>query len=297
MNEKQKAIAAVLLANFFFGTSVIAVKHISPRLLHPFALTAIRIVVTAILFWSLYAVKPVKTGIISKDYLRLFLCAMAGIVMNQTFTMMGFARTSPIHASLLILTTPITITFLAAWFLKERLTPLKLIGLSLGISGGALLVFSRDLSSAAGTEQSLGDLFVIMGAMCYSAYVIAVKPMMSKYKATHILQWVFLFGAFASLPIGWNDLAKVEWSSFDLLSWFCLIYVVLGSTFLAYRCMNYGISKLGASVTGSFIYTQPFFATAASMIILHETLSLSKIGAAALIMGGVFMANYKRKNL
>ena len=294
MNEKQKAIAAVLLANFFFGTSVIAVKHITPHLLHPFALTAIRIVVTTVLFWSLFLAKPVKTGIIKKDYLRLFLCALAGITMNQTFTMMGMARTSPIHASLLILTTPITITFLAAWFLKERLTPLKLIGLSLGISGGALLVFSRDLSSVAGSEQSMGDLFVIMGAASYSAYVIAVKPLMGKYKATHILQWVFFFGTFASLPIGWNDFAKVEWQSFDTVSWFCLVYIVLGSTFLAYRCMNYGISKLGASMTGSFIYTQPFFATAASMIILHESLSLPKVGAAVLIMGGVFLANYKK---
>ena len=238
--------------------------------------------------------KPVKTGIVKKDYLRLFLCALAGITMNQTFTMKGWSLTSPIHASLLILTTPIAITFLAAWFLKERLTPLKLIGLLLGISGGALLVFSRDLSDVAGAEQSLGDMFVIMGALSYATYVIAIKPLMKKYKATHILQWVFLFGAFASLPIGWNELAKIEWMRLDGISWFCVIYVVLGSTFFAYRLMNYGISKLGAAVTGSYIYTQPFFATVASMLILHETLSLPKISAAVLIMGGVFLANYKK---
>ena len=294
MDERRKARAAVLLANFFFGTSVIAVKHITPSLLLPVALTAIRIVATTFLFWSLYAMKPVKTGIVRKDYLRLFLCALAGITMNQTFTMKGWSLTSPIHASLLILTTPIAITFLAAWFLKERLTPLKLIGLLLGISGGALLVFSRDLSDVTGAQQSLGDLFVIMGALSYSAYVIAIKPLMTKYKATHILQWVFLFGAFASLPIGWNELIKIEWVRFDAISWFCIAYVVFGATFIAYRLMNYGISKLGAAITGSYIYTQPFFATVASMLILHETLSLPKIGAAALIMGGVFLANYKK---
>ena len=294
MDERQKARGAVLLANFFFGTSVIAVKHITPSLLHPVALTAIRIVATTFLFWSLYIMKPVKTGIVKKDYLRLFLCALAGITMNQTFTMKGWSLTSPIHASLLILTTPIAITFLAAWFLKERLTPLKLIGLLLGILGGALLVFSRDLSDVAGAEQSLGDMFVIMGALSYATYVIAIKPLMTKYKATHILQWVFLFGAFAILPIGWNELAKIEWVRFDGISWFCVAYVVLGSTFFAYRLMNYGISKLGAAVTGSYIYTQPFFATVASMLILHETLSLPKISAAALIMGGVFLANYKK---
>lgn len=295
MTEKQKARIAVLLGNFFFGTSVIAVKHISPHLVPPLALTAIRICSASFLFWSMFILNPVKTGIEKKDYLRLFLCALAGITMNQTFSVLGMAFTSPIHASLLILTTPITITILAAWFLGERLTRLKIIGLLLGISGGALLVFARDVSSIAGENQSLGDMFVILGALSYSTYVISIKPLMMKYKANHILQWVFLFGMFASLPIGWRPLTTVQWASFDFLSWFCLVYVVLGGTFFAYRLMNYSINKLGAAVTGSYIYTQPFFTTIASVILLHEVLSPPKIMAAVLIMGGVFLANYKRK--
>lgn len=295
MNEKTKARVAVLLGNFFFGTSVIAVKHISPSLIPAIGLTAVRVVFSTCLFWLLYAANPVKMGFSKKDFLRLFLCAIAGISMNQTFSMLGMSLTSPIHASLLILTTPITITFLAAIFLKESLNWLKLIGLFLGILGGTLLVFSRDLSSNSGSEQSLGDMFVIMGAICYSTYVISIKPLLAKHQPTHILQWVFLFGCFFSLPIGWPYLVKVSWQSFDGLDWFCLLYVVLGATFFAYRLMNYGINKLGASIAGSFMYTQPFFATIAAMLLLNETLSLPKISAAVLIMGGVFLTNYKWK--
>ena len=294
MNEKQKARAAVLLGNFFFGTTVIAVKHITPGLLSPLALTAIRISVTALLFWFLYAARPIKMGIAKKDFLLLFFCAIAGITLNQTFSMRGMSLTSPIHASLLVLTTPIAITFLAAWFLRESLSALKLTGLFLGISGGALLIFSRDLSSVATASQSMGDLFIVIGAISYSTYIVSIKPLIAKYKAIHIFQWVFLFGTLISLPLGWQDIAKITWSSFDAVSWFCLVYIVLGATFFAYQLMNYGISKLGASVTGSYIYTQPFFATLASMIILGETLSLPKIVAAVLIMSGVFLTNYKK---
>ena len=294
MNENQKARAAVLLGNFFFGTSVIAVKHISPSLIPPIALTAVRILVTTVLFWSMYAMKPVKMGITKKDLLRLFFCAIAGITLNQTFSMRGMSLASPIHASLLILTTPIVITFLAAWLLKESLTTLKLVGLMLGIGGGALLVFSRDISVHGSGQESLGDLFVIMGAICYSVYVVSIKPLMEKYRAVHILQWVFLFGSFISLPLGWNAVSQVSWRAFDSLSWFALAYIVFGATFLAYQLMNYGISKLGASITGSYIYTQPFFATLASMLILHESLSLPKMAAATLIMTGVFLTNYNQ---
>ena len=293
MSENQRARAAVLAGNFFFGTSVIAVKHISPSLMEPIALTAIRVSVTTLLFWSLYATKPLQTGIVKKDYLLLFFCGIVGITLNQTFSMRGMSLTSPIHASLLILTTPITITLLAAWFLKESLNIIKIAGLLLGVAGGALLIFSRDISAKAGDQQSLGDLFVIMGAISYSVYVISIKPLMTKYKATHILQWVFLFGSLASIPLGWKSLSRVQWSAFDGMSWFALAYIVLGATFFAYRLMNYGVRVLGASITGSYIYTQPFFATIAAMLIMNESLNLQKAVAAVLIMGGVFLINYK----
>ena len=167
------------------------------------------------------------------------------------------------------------------------------MGLFLGISGGVLLIFSRDLSMVAGGQQSLGDVFIIMGAISYATYVVSLKPLALKYKANHILQWLFLFGLIIVLPIGWHDLASVQWIKFDLLSWICLGYVILGATFFAYQLMNYSIRVLGASVTGSFSYTQPFFGAVASMLLLNETLSLPKIAAAILIMGGVFLTKYK----
>lgn len=295
MHDKSKARIAVLLGNFFFGTSVIAVKHISPSLIAPIGLTAIRIVTTTILFWSFYLFRPVRFTFTKKEYGLLAFCALAGITLNQTFTVRGMSLTSPIHASLLILTTPISITLLAALFLKESLDKFKILGLLMGVSGGALLVFSRDLSDNASDQQTMGDLFCIFGALSYAVYVVSIKPLVQKFPTHHILQWVFLFGCFASLPLGWRSLHEIHWSAFDALSWFALVYIVLGATFIAYQLMNYSIHKLGASTTGSYIYTQPFFATLASMILLDESLSITKIAAASLIMGGVFLANYRKK--
>lgn len=296
MGEQTKARIAVLLGNFFFGTSVIAVKQISPMLVPAIALTAIRVGTVCLLFWLMFLLRPVKTGFSKNDYWRLLLCGIAGITLNQTFSIKGMSLTSPIHASLLVLTTPITISLLAAWFLKEKWNVFKVMGLCLGISGGAVLVFSRDLSAHASDEQSLGDLFIILGAISYSSYIILVKPLMAKFSALHILQWTFFFGACISVPFGWKDIAGIQWHLFSVTSWFCLSYVVIGATFFAYQLMNYGIKKLGASITGSFIYTQPFFATIASVLIFEEQINFPKILAAAMIIAGVFLTNFKKSN-
>jgi len=294
ISQRASAIAAVLAANFFFGTSVIAVKQVSPSLIHPMALTGIRIFCAGSLFWLLYLTHPVATGITKKDYVRLFFCAIAGIAINQSFSITGMSLTSPIHASLLILTTPITITILAAIFLKEKLTVFKIAGLLLGIAGGSILVFSRNTQTPSGSDEMLGDLFVIGGALGYSTYVILIKPLMSKYQPMHILQWVFFMGGWVIIPLAWPQLLNASWSAFTPLHWFCIAYVVLGGTFLAYLFMNYAIRILGAATTGSFIFSQPFFGATAAILILHEPITTPKILAAVCIIGGVLLANYKK---
>ena len=57
----------------------------------------------------------------------------------------------------------------------------------------------------------------------------------------------------------------------------------------------YGISKLGSSVTGTYIYTQPVFASITSMILFGEQLTLVKVISALLIFGGVFLVNLRRR--
>ena len=250
-----------------------------------------RVVGSAILFWTFFGTKKSLQPFTKKDFFVLCLCAIAGISLNQAFSIKGISLTSPIHASLLILTTPISISLLAAIFLKEKLTLNKSIGLFLGISGGALLIFSRDLSIVNNGDQTKGDLLVILSALCYSTYVLLMKTLANKYPSLYILNWVFLVGTLISLPFGWSDLQATQWHAFDMVSWGCLIYIVCGATFLAYLLMNFGIEKLGASTTSSFMYSQPFFAAVAAILILNESLSWPKIIAATLIITGVYIAN------
>lgn len=295
VSEKIKAILAILLGNFFFATSIVAVKHISPSLIHPIALTSIRVGGAAILFWLFFGLKGGTNHFQKADFYIILICALTGIAMNQNFSIKGMSLTSPIHASLLVLTTPIVITLLAAIFLKEKLSILKILGLLLGILGGVLLVFSRDISVVNKSGQALGDMLIVFGAISYSTYVVLMKSIAHKYSNTAILKWVFLIGSMISIPFGWHDLLLVQWASFDALSWFCLLYIVVGATFIAYQLVNFGIYKLGASVAGSFIYSQPFFATIAAIIFLNESITFTKFLSAGLIMTGVFLANFKPK--
>lgn len=296
MTIKTKAHLALLATNIFFALNFTAVKYLlNGSFLKPFGLNLIRVGITAFLLWVLYFFAPVKTHILKKDMGRFILCAVAGIAINQLAFIKGLSLTYSIHASLLLLVTPIIITFIAAWVLKEKLTSNKLRGLCLGIGGAMILIMAKDRSGNPG-NVILGDLLIILNAVSYAFYFVLVKPLMLKYNPIAVLRYVFTIGFFIILPFCWTEFTEINWVSYNFNAYFALAFIVILGTFCAYLFNIYGIKNLGASTAGNYIYSQPFFATAMAIGFLGEDLAAYKILAGILIFAGVYLANKQLKN-
>lgn len=246
------------------------------------------------MFWGLYFLKPSKPGIDKKDIPRFILCSITGIFLNQSLFVKGLSLTSSIHASLLALVTPILIIFIAAWILKEKLTWLKIIGVVLGVSGAVILILMKDVSYTA-SNIVLGDELVILNAISYAFYFALVKPLMQKYSPVHVIRWIFTIGLLFMAPYGYNSFLNTNWQSFQLTDWLCFAFAITGATFFAYLFNIFGVAVIGASATGSYIYTQPVFAAIIAIIFIGEKYDLVKLIAAALIFSSVYVVNYKPK--
>ena len=296
MQQKTTAHLALLFTNIFFAINYTAVKYlINHGLVKPFGLNLLRVSMSAILLWVLYIFKPAKKTIQKKDLSRFFLCALTGIAINQLLFIKGLSITYSIHASLLMLTTPILITFIAAWFLREKLNSYKIIGLALGITGAIVLITARD-NTGNGADVLYGDILIILNAISYTFYFILVKPLMKNYNPVTVIRMIFTIGFFMMLPFCWKEFTQVPWQSYDTLSYTLLTAIIIGGTFLAYLFNVYGIKILGASMAGTYIYSQPVFAASIAIIFLGETLSLYKIIAALFIFAGVYLANKTTNN-
>ena len=293
MNSKTKAHIAVLIANLIFGAGYAVIKTITPTYLAPYSLNVVRVVVSLILFWSLMLFKPSKASIDKKDITLFILCGITGVAINQIMFVKGLSLTSAIHSSLLSLATPIFITIIALWLIKEKFSINKFIGLALGIGGATLLVLVKDVQSS-NSSSLLGDVFVLINAVSYAFYMVLVRPLMEKYNALHVLRWVFTFGAIFILPIALPDFITTDWSVFGTTQWIALAFVVLLVTFLSYLFTVYGLQELGPSVTGAYIYTQPVFATIIAMVFAGEHFTIIKALAAILIFSGVYLVNRKK---
>ncbi len=195
MNTSTKAHAAVLCTNIFFAANFSLVKFISPSLTGPLALNILRVGLSVILFWILWLFTKKAQPIEKKDWVRFVLCALTGVAINQVFFIKGLTLTSTIHASLLMLATPLLVTVFALWVLKEGFTVYKAAGLLLGVTGGLVLVLQKETASHA-TSYWLGDLLIFLNAASYSVYFILVKPLMQRYSPLHVIRWIFTIGFF-----------------------------------------------------------------------------------------------------
>lgn len=246
-----------------------------------------------LLFWTLWLFAKNKVKLNRKDVGRLILCGLLGVAINQMLFIKGLTMTTAIHASLLTLCSPILITILAFWVLKERVTLLKILGLALGIGGSVMLIAGKQ-SVSQPKDYLLGDIFIILNGISYAFYFILVKPLMERYTPLQVVRWVFTFGFIMMLPVGWVQLGEIDWQQIQLSHSAVLLFVIVAGTFLAYVFNAFSIRILGPGVTSAYIYIQLVFAVMIAVIFFNEQLTFQKIAAGIMILGGVFLVSLKR---
>ncbi|MFD2822663.1 DMT family transporter [Lacinutrix iliipiscaria] len=290
MNSRTFALLAVFLVQLLYGLNYTFAKFVmNGGYIKPFGLVLLRILGATILFWILDAFMP-KEKIDKKDFKTFFLAAVFGVVTNMLLFLKGLELTTPIHASVIMITTPIIILVFSAIFLKEKITGLKIAGILLGFAGAILLsVYGK--SSREGDDVLLGNIMVFINAVSYSLYIIIIKKLTEKYHPFTFIKWLFLFGFFMVIPFAYSDIQDIKLESFTPYVYFSIAFIVIGATFFTYLLNPLALKKLKASTVGTFIYLQPVIAGVFALVMGVDTINTIKIVAMLLIFSGVYLVS------
>lgn len=289
MNNRFKAHLAILFANIIYGANYSIAKEAMPAYIQPFAFVFLRVSGALILFW-IVGTFFIKEKVDKKDIPRLALLGIFGVAINQLLFLKGLSLTTPINASIIMISNPIVVLILAAIALKEKISINKVIGIALGITGALLLLlFSKTFSFGSATIK--GDLMILINAVSWACYIVLVKPLMKKYNTFTIVKWIFLFGFFYILPFSYPEIKVVSWGGIPPTIWGCIVFVVVVTTFIAYILNTYALRALSPSVVSIYIYLQPFLATIIAIMFGKDALDMRKIFSALLIITGVYLVS------
>ena len=295
MNSRTFAIVALFLVQLLYGLNYTFAKTvINENFVQPFAFVILRVGGATILFWLVSLFLP-KEKIDKKDFIKFFIAAVFGVAINMLLFLKGLELTTPISASVIVTITPIIILILSSFFLNEKITGLKVLGVILGFSGGVLLTILGK-STRVGDNLPLGNLFIFINVISYSIYIILIKKLTQKYHPFTFIKWLFLFGFFLILPFGYGEFKQIEWHTFTPYVTFSVLFVVVGATFGTYLLNPLALRKLKASTVGIFIYLQPVIAGLFALIMGADDIGYVKVIAMCLIFCGVYLVTKRPKN-
>ncbi len=295
MSKRSIAIFCAFCVALFYAYNYTAAKEVMPDHIGAYGLTWFRVLVTGTIFWILSQFFGPKERMTLKELPLIALAAFCGVGFNMLTFMQGLELTSPISASVLMVTTPIIVLVLSAIFLKEKLYGLKIFGIIVGFSGAAMLIISSSSATETATNPALGNFLIFINALSYSFYILLAKKLTQKYHVFTLMKWLYLFGIIYITPFGITQGLAFDASGASLETLFFVGYVILFATFGTYMLNIIAIKNLKPSVVAVFVYLQPLLAGMIAVGLGKDQLTYTKVIAGLLIFCGVFITSIKTK--
>jgi len=291
MPNINKAHAAMLGVTVIFGLHYSIAKSLMPDYLSPLQLLFIRLGGATLLFW-LFAPFFSPQRVEKSDLLKLALCGLVGLTLNVGFFYLGLHYTTPVDASVIHVSNPIMVLILSSLLIGEKITTRKVAGIVSGTSGALLLIlWGRHMEF--GGQTAIGNLLVTLNMLCYSSYLVILKPLTARYHPMTLLKWIMLFGFLFSIPFTAGAMLEISFSRFDWYGWGGLAYIIILTTFLVYILINYALKRLSPTAVSYYTYLQPVLAAISSVSVGMERITFPKVAAAILIFSGVYLVTGK----
>lgn len=293
MSKRNLALISATIVSIIYGLTFTIAKDVMPKYVDAYGFIVMRVGGSTVLFWLVWGFTILPNAISSqkidgKDFPRIIAAAFFGVALNMLTFFKGLSLTSPISASVIMVTTPIIVLIFSAVMIKERIQKRKVLGIVLGLLGTAFLIlYGKSVGNA--TNANLGNFLVFVNAASYGFYLIIVKKLMDKYNAFTFVKWIYLFGFIMVLPFGWSQFESVNWAIMPMDIYWKIGFVVIFSTFFTYLLNLLSMRELKPTTVAVFIYLQPLFATIFAISLGNDELNWVKISSAILIFAGVYL--------
>lgn len=287
-----KAVSAILILTLLWGFNYTAIK-VSNEGLSPVFASAVRSIIAS-LCGVVYCLRK-RQKLFHTD-IMLFHGFMVGLMFGLEFACIyfGLLLTDATRSVVFVYLSPFVVAVGAHFFLKgDRLTFLKVLGLTLAFVGIVLVFFGRP--QTAKPAMLLGDVLEIAAAFLWGSTTLYIKRFMAE--KVHPIN-TFLYQLIFSIPILFavSLILEPHWiSKIDLAVGASLFYqsvIVAFASFLVWFNLihEYSVSRLSA-----FTFFTPIFGVLFGILFMREELTSSLLFGLPMVCLGIFLVNWRKK--
>ena len=281
---------AGIVAMVFWGMSFVWSTQVY-RNLNPTATIFLRLVIATVFLTTILFVFRLNEKV-QRKHLGLFaLAAMFEPFLYFIFEGYGLKNTSPVIGSGIIALIPLVTPIAARIFLKERLTPMNIVGFIISFVGVIVLLLNKNLELTASPK---GILFLCGSVIVAVGYSIALIRLTKLYKPLTITWMQNIVGMIYFIPLTFI-MECFEPSNFANVSGYIIPLVCLGvfCSAGAYALWAFTFSKLGASKANVYSNLIPVFTAIFSYFLAIEEMTAFKVIGIAIVVIGLVLSQIK----
>lgn len=289
----QPYLLLVLAPLFWAGNTVasrLAIGEVSPM-----ALTTYRwLGVLALLV--LFARKPiVAKWAVMKDRLPYILAMGAlGFTFFNAFYYVAAHFTSAVNIGIIQGALPGLVFVFAYLIVGTRAGSGQLAGMVTTLIGVGVIAIKGDVNTLASLDFNVGDLMMLGACVVYALYTVLL-PRRPKITGLSFFAGLSVAAFLTSLPFLAVEIAMGQYVAPTPFGWLVVAYCAIFPSVISQIFFVRGVELVGPGRAGVFINLIPVFASALAVVVLHESFHAYHTLALALVLGGIFWAEWSKR--
>lgn len=206
----------------------------------------------------------------------------------------GLNYVSPAVAAILIAIIPLFTPFAALLFLKERISVLNLIGITISLVGIFFVIFEKDLKLLIAWQGLVLLFLAVISAVLYS---IIAKKIPEEYTVFDILLYQNIIGTLYFLPIVAIFFREnIIQTGFVMEPTLAILKLGFFASTIAFLFFLYALRNLPVTNVNVFTNVIPIFTLLFSWIILGDILRQHQIIGIFIVIIGVIISQLRLKS-
>lgn len=284
------AYGLLVLAMLVYSSNLVVARY-AVQDIPPLALT----------FWRWIFVLVVLAPFVTKELIRqrayivahwkmLFLLAGLSTALFNALFFVAMETTTAVNGALLSGLMPITIV-LGVWVvLREKISRFMVLGVALSFAGMVVVVIRGDLAVLETLSFTRGDILILIGIACYSAYSVLLKRRPEGLSPNTFIAVMVVIGIPPLLPFYFWEISSGRTFEWSLEAFAIFFYSGIVVWLLANVVWVRAIAVVGASVAAQFHYLMPIFGSILAVLLLGEAFLLHHSIGLVLILIGIYLA-------
>ena len=284
-------LATVLWAGAFI-IARLAVGQISPM-----TLGASRWFMALLILCTFTLPRVKREWPIAKKFLpQIIAAALTGVAAYSPLSYFAAQTTSAINLSLISVTTPIFIVFIAS-MMGQKQSLNTWAGCIVALLGSFYLVSNGEIGRIVKMQFAPGDLLMLTAAVGFAVYSLILKKIPEGLSQITIMTLMSFFAVLMLIPcVIWESTQPSMVFNLNGVVFFSIAFSAVCSSIIAWWTWNIGLEKAGPELCGMIYYSLPLWGGVFAFVFLGETMNMVHLVSGVLIIGGIVWASRGAKN-